>query len=285
MPLQPKSIKKDDPVEIAPDIWWVGAFDTGLQCNAYLVKGATFHALIDSGSRPHFPAVLMKILKIGISPRDIGALIYQHTDPDLCGNVVDFVNLIDSENLKVISDIRNLELISHYGLQVDMMSTQSLNHAIVLDNYKKLQFYNTPHCHNAGSFISFEESTSTLFSSDILGGYGIPLERFLCPNLEPVSENTIDSNGSTAAEKSSDFPNILKFHQEHFPSTSALEFALSLIERLPFKRIAPQHGAILPNRASANLLINLIKNSGKIGMEYFLENLDNKQTHHGMRFP
>jgi glyoxylase-like metal-dependent hydrolase (beta-lactamase superfamily II) len=274
---------KDEPIEIAPDVWWVGSFDENFQCNSYLVKGSTFHVLIDSGSRPQFPKVLLKILKIGIAPQDIGALIYQHPDPDLCGNIVDFVELIDNKNLKIISDEKNLPFIAHYAANADLMSTQSVNHNIVLDSRKRIQFYNTPHCHNGGSFISFEESTSTLFSSDIFGSYKVTRSHFLNPQYD--CESCRCEENAPITPENSDLWHLLSFHRDHFPSTPALMYALDIIERIPYARIAPQHGAILPSRVLVSKLIHRLRTSGEFGIERILNLQLRAKATKGMRFP
>lgn len=278
-----KSELKDEPIEIAPDIWWIGTFEEHLQCNSYLIKGSSFHTIIDSGSRPQFPKILMKILKIGIAPQSIGALTYSHIDPDVCGNIVDFVDLINSPTLRIISDENNLPFIAHYAPDAKLMSTQSLNHNIVLDNVKRIQFYNTPHCHNQGSIISFEESTATLFTSDILGNYKISRESFLSPKYD--HELTGATDDIEINEDNADIIHLIKFHRDVFPSTPALHYAFDIIERIPFAKIAPQHGAILMNRIIAEKAIRKIRNSGEIGIERILNPKHHVKYTKGMRFP
>ena len=60
-------------VKIADDVYWVGFYDkeSGLHCNPYLIIDNDEAVVIDGGSRPHFPVVMMKILQTGISPTSI----------------------------------------------------------------------------------------------------------------------------------------------------------------------------------------------------------------------
>ncbi len=225
----------------------------------------------------------MKILKIGVAPESIGALIYQHSDPDLCGNIVDFVDLINSPSLRIISDESNLPFIAHYAADAKLMSTQSLNHNIVMDNARRIQFYNTPHCHTSGNFISFEESTATLFTSDIFGNYNMSSESFLNPKYD--EELTGDADDLSIDENNADLIHLIKFHRELFPSTKALHFTFDIIERIPFARIAPQHGAILENRIIAEKVIRKLRASGEVGMERILNPKSFRKATKGMRFP
>jgi flavorubredoxin len=75
----------------------VGFYDgqSGLHCNPFLI--------INGSRRPDFPTVMMKILQTGISPEQILALVYQHYNPDLCGSLPSFEDIIGRKNLRVIS--------------------------------------------------------------------------------------------------------------------------------------------------------------------------------------
>ena len=78
-----------EPIEIAEGIYWVGFADnnSGLHCNPYLIVEGDEAVLMDGGSRGDFSTVMLKILRVGIDPKNINRLIYQHFDPDLCGNI------------------------------------------------------------------------------------------------------------------------------------------------------------------------------------------------------
>lgn len=104
------SIDYERPVEIADGVYWVGFFDkqTGLHCNPYLIVDGNEAIVIDGGSRPDFATVMMKILQTGISPNQIQGLVYQHYDPDLCGSLPNFEDMIKSEDLQIICPERNL---------------------------------------------------------------------------------------------------------------------------------------------------------------------------------
>jgi len=101
--IQPASY--DQPVKIAEEVYWVGYVDRkrNLHCNPYLVVDGNEAVLIDGGSRPEFSIVMLKILQTGIQPKNILRLIYQHYDPDLCGSLPNFEDIINSEELKIIS--------------------------------------------------------------------------------------------------------------------------------------------------------------------------------------
>lgn len=112
------NLNYDRPIKIADDIFWIGFYDveSGLHCNPYLIIDGDEAIVIDGGSRPDFPTVMMKILQTGISPSNIVALIYQHYDPDLCGSIPNFEDIIDRDDLKIITSKCSNRFIRHYSV-------------------------------------------------------------------------------------------------------------------------------------------------------------------------
>jgi flavorubredoxin len=106
----------DRPVEIGPGVFWIGFYDreSGLHCNHYLIVDGDEAVVIDGGSRPDFPVVMMKILQTGVTPSSIKALVYQRYDPDLCGSIPNFVDIVGNKDLVIISDKHNHMFIRHY---------------------------------------------------------------------------------------------------------------------------------------------------------------------------
>ena len=102
-------------VEIAEGIYWVGFHDvqSGLHCNPYLIVDHDEALVIDGGSRPDFATVMMKILQTGIAPKKIQALVYQHYDPDLCGSIPHFEDIIEIIAPQHGSVINDKETIRH----------------------------------------------------------------------------------------------------------------------------------------------------------------------------
>jgi hypothetical protein len=126
-------LKKDDidletSVEIADGIYWIGFYDeqAGLHCNPYLIVDNDEAIVIDGGSRPDFATVMMKILQTGITPNQIVALLYQHYDPDLCGSIPNFEDIIKRNDLKILSDSENLMFIRHYNVYPPLLGGHSL---------------------------------------------------------------------------------------------------------------------------------------------------------------
>ena len=116
------------PMEIAKGVYWVGFADSkvGLHCNPYLIVDGDEAVLIDSGSRDEFSTVMLKILRTGIDPGKIKRLIYQHFDPDLCGNIPHFEAVINNNDLKIISHKENNVFINYYSSKSPKLCIESL---------------------------------------------------------------------------------------------------------------------------------------------------------------
>lgn len=243
--MQPHQPDYDSAILIADGIYWVGFYDvqSGLHCNPYLIVDGSQAVVIDGGSRPDFPTVMMKILETGLSAASITALIYQHYDPDLCGSVTHFEDIIDRPDLKIISHKENNMFIRHYAISSRLVSHDAMNSEFVFSSGRKLQFFNTPYSHSAGSFVTFDTQTGVLFTSDLFGSYGANWNLFL--SMNPECSACSDMDRCSRGESYCPIPDILRFHQQIMTSEKALRHALDVIGRIPARMVAPQHGSIL----------------------------------------
>ena len=175
------NLNYDRPIKIAEDIFWVGFYDVeaGLHCNPYLIVDGGEAIVIDGGSRPDFSTVMMKILQTGISPSNIVALLYQHYDPDLCGSIPNFEDIINRNDLKIVTDKSNNMFTRHYSLTSSLLSFEECDFVFEFSSGRKLEFIKTPYAHSAGSSVTFDSKTGVLFTSDLFGSYSVEWELFL----------------------------------------------------------------------------------------------------------
>jgi flavorubredoxin len=166
---EPTHTEYERAIEIADGIYWIGFNDpqSGLHCNPYLVIDNDEAVVIDGGSRPDFATVMMKILQTGIGPHQIQALIYQHYDPDLCGSIPNFEDIIRRKDLKILSDSENLMFIRHYSASSRLVPLSKLKFQYEFSSGRRLQFIKTPYSHSAGSFVTFDSKTNVLSKDDI----------------------------------------------------------------------------------------------------------------------
>ncbi len=262
------------PVEIAKGIYWIGHFDAnvGLQCNPYLIVEGDEAIVIDGGSRSDFSFVMLKILQTGINPNNINRLIYQHYDPDLCGSIPHFESMIHNEDLKIMSHHENNIFIKYYSTVKPKLCIEELGFSYTFKTGRRLKFIRTPYAHSAGSFMTYDENTRTLFTSDLFGSYDHIWELYIdlknqCGYCE--IHDTCPEDSSPCA-----LNGIRSFHRRVMPSTAALEYALNLIKEINPILIAPQHGSVIRGEAWIGFVLKQLDQVKQVGIEWFLEEGD-----------
>ena len=268
--------KKDDidletSVEIADGIYWIGFFDeqAGLHCNPYLIIDNDEAVVIDGGSRPDFATVMMKILQTGIAPNQIIALLYQHYDPDLCGSIPNFEDIIKRNDLKIISDSSNLMFIRHYSVATRLLPTSKINNQFRFSSGRTLQFFKTPYAHSGGSIVTFDETSGILFTSDLFGSLGLEWELFL--KLRPECMDCVNLKECPSKRTRCPINDILNFHKTVMPSCKALRYSLEQILDIPFTTIAPQHGSIIDNKEIMRYVFESLATLKGVGIDGIIE--------------
>jgi len=258
-------------VEIAEGIYWVGFYDekAGLHCNPYLIVDGDEAVLIDSGSRNDFSTVMLKIMRTGTDPRNIKRLIYQHYDPDLCGNIPHMEALIGREDLKILSHKENNIFINYYSAKSTKDCIENLGFEYKFKSGRKLRFIRTPYSHSSGSFVTYDTKTKVLFSSDLFGSYDTDWSLYAsildkCASCEP-KEICGDTN------KACPIIGVWDFHRRVMTSTKALRYALGRIAELDISMIAPQHGSVFQTPGACKTIIDRLKTFSGVGIDHFLE--------------
>ncbi len=212
------------PIEIANKIYWVGMYleNDPFQCHPYFIENGNESVLIDPGSMLEFEAVVRKINTIS-SMSSIKYIILHHQDPDLAAAVPQMEELINRDDLLVVTHSRMVPLVKHYMITSDYYEIDKEEFKLHAGDLH-LQFVTTPYCHSPGAFVSYEPVTKTLFSGDIFGGIEKSWEFYA---------------------KDDYFEKAKQFHAEYMPSKDIFNYALSKIEVLDIDLIAPQHGSII----------------------------------------
>lgn len=212
------------PIQIAEDVYWVGIYleNDVFQCHPYMILNGDESILIDPGSKLEMKALIRKIASL-TSLKNIKYIILHHQDPDLCAAVPTIERLIKRDDLLIVTHSRMSVLIKHYGIKAKYYNVDH-NDFVLKTRDRILRFYTTPYCHSPGAFVTYDERTKVLFSSDIFGG------------LEESWSFYADDNY---------YSHIEGFHMAYMPSRDILNYALRKIEELDLELIAPQHGSII----------------------------------------
>ncbi|MBF0370163.1 MAG: MBL fold metallo-hydrolase [Magnetococcales bacterium] len=263
------------PIELAPGVYWVGYSDTfaGLNCNPYLIVDNGEAVLIDGGSRPDFSTVMRKILQTGISPENIHTLIYQHFDPDLCGSIPNFVDIIGRDDLKIISKKENNPFIRHYSDATTPLCIDTLGRELVFGSGRKLRFIPTPYAHSPGSFMTLDERSGTLFTSDLLGSINLGANWQLVQQTHEMCrhcEEPYPSNPTEKCERAEQlciWSGLFSFHRTVMPSNAALRHAIAQIRAANPTMVAPQHGSAFDQKSDIEKILNRLERLEEVGID------------------
>ena len=264
-----RSRKYDRPVQIAEGVFWVGSRDesANLFCNPYLIIEGGQAVLIDSGSRSDFAVVMMKILQAEIDPAQIVALIYQHYDPDLCGSMPNFIDICDNPGLRLFSETSNKLFLSYYihRDRYDLIHSINENDFRFTFNNRSLRFIPTPYAHNPGSFVTYDEKTRTLFTSDLFGSFSTEWDLFI--ELSEECYTCKDYHNCPNRRPHCPFPDMLAFHKNVMPCEKALSHAMRKIKELDMDMVAPQHGSVLNRKRDILFIADTLSSLKGVGID------------------
>ena len=259
----------DRPLPIAEGVFWVGFNDVRrqLHCNPYLIVEDDRAVLIDGGSRSDFATVMTKILQTGVDPRRIEALVYQHYDPDLCGSMANLIDICDNPDLRIYTERHNEAFLACYLPESERRRIHLLDE---LDGgyrlgERLLTFVPTPYAHAAGSFVTYDEATRTVFSSDLFGSFSPQWDLFL--ELDDACITCTDYDACPQHKPHCPVPGIHDFHRHVMPSTKALRRAMDVIGALDIEIIAPQHGSVIRGERDVRFLIESLASLPAVGID------------------
>jgi diguanylate cyclase (GGDEF)-like protein len=219
-------MKFNKPIEIAPDIYWVGYVipNDPFQCHVYLIKNGENSILIDPGSMITFPVVFEKIKSL-VDLKDIKYVIMHHQDPDIVGCYSTLERMMPEAKRYIVTHWRTEMLLKHYMWKTPFYLVNEHNWKLKAGN-RELEFVFTPYAHFAGAFCTYDKKSGILFSSDLFGGLTEKFQLF-------------------AEDADSYFEAAKPFHKHYIPSREILHHALNQIEKKHPFMIAPQHGSII----------------------------------------
>ncbi len=219
-------LERDQPIEIAPRLWWVGHYLEGdpFQCHTYLLEQGDQSVLFDPGSALTVAQTLRKIEKV-VPFEHIRYFVCHHQDPDITGAMPHLDRLITRDDALLVTHWRARVLLRHLGLdRLTFWNVEEHDWTLQLDD-RTLKFVFTPYAHFPGAFVTFDPSSGTLLSSDLFGGFTEGFQLY--------------------AQDESYFESMRPFHEHYIPSREVMHHVLNSLDVLPIRQIAPQHGSII----------------------------------------
>ncbi len=227
-----QNVLRSSPSKLADGIYFIGENTeiNKLNDNPYLIIEHEEAVLIDPGSVLDFKSVFKNITSL-ISLDAIKLIVVHHQDPDLCSSIP----LLNKAGLKVPIALhwRTSIVVKHYGIENEFYCVNENKWTWEFSSGRKIRFIFAPYCHFAGSIMTYDEKTKTLFSGDLFG------------SLKPPKYMYADEKYITG---------MIAFHEHYMPSKDILQPVMDLLLNMNIERIAPQHGCIIKDNIEKYIL-------------------------------
>jgi flavorubredoxin len=175
-----------DPMEIAENIYWVGAIDwnirdfhgystkQGTTYNAFLVMDDKI-ALIDTVKREFSDDLIDRVSQL-VDPRKIDYVISNHTEMDHSGGLARVMHRIGEDKPLYCSKMGHKNLSKHYPQKWNYKAVE--NGETLSLGKRTLTFMETRMLHWPDSMFTYVNEEKILFSSDAFGQHYAGPERF-----------------------------------------------------------------------------------------------------------
>lgn len=223
------------PVEIKPNIYWIGGIDWDLRYfHGYLTpRGTTYNAylivddkiaLVDTVKHYLFDEMLERI-KVIVDPAKIDYLVVNHVEMDHSGSVPKLMEVAPRARI-VTSSKGKSGLERHYKKDWEYIVVKSGDELSL--GSRTFKFVQTPMVHWPDSMVSYIPEEKLLLPNDAFGQHIASAERF-------DDELGWDIVHEEAAKY---YANIV------LPYGDQVKKALAVIGQLPVEMIGPSHGVI-----------------------------------------
>jgi flavorubredoxin len=225
-------------VPVIEDIFWVGVNDRktdlfealwplphGISYNAYLIRDEKT-ALVDAVKKNYSDEFAEDLRALLGNGQKIDYLIINHIEPDHSGAIDSLLSRYP--DLCVVGNEKTLHLLKEfYRFPVKTLLVKD-RETLSLGKHT-LEFFVTPMVHWPETMMTYDQTSKTLFSGDVFGGFG---------TLENGIFDDEVNLGFFAEETRRYFSNVLAKYSVPFQK------ALSKIEKLETNAIAPAHGPV-----------------------------------------
>ena len=223
--------------EIATDIFRISTYapEFNLQFNQFLVKDDQ-PLMFETGMKQMFPIVREAVSKV-IDPSSLRYVSFSHFEPDECGSLNEWLTIAPQAEA-VCSVVGAMVFVNDAAVRPARGLEQN---AIIETGKYRFRFKSTPHLpHGWDAGVLFEETTRTLFSSDLLGHAG---------DVSPTTDSDIVGRFQEATKTFQEGP--LANYMPYTPHTEAqIRDLASLRPRI----CAPMHGSAFVGNGEKALL-------------------------------
>ena len=227
----------DEPVALAPGVFWIGALDpqlrvfdvilktaNGTTYNAYCVRGDAGVAVIDTVKAEYADTFFERLEQVARYD-EITVIVLNHLEPDHTGALPELMRR--APNARLYISVKAQTMLKGLLKSEDLAYTPVDSGDTVDLGGRTLTFLNTPFLHWPDTQCTYLNEEAVLFSGDVFGCH-------FCDNR-------------LFNDRVGDFRFSFEYYYQHImrPFREHVRHGLDLIEPLELKLIAPAHGPIL----------------------------------------
>lgn len=227
----------EEPIEIAPNIFFIGVFDpnirtfdiimktaNGSSYNAYLIKTNEGVVILD-GVKLEFQDIFFQKVEKLCTYNEIKYVISHHLEPDHAGSIPELIRRAPQAKVLISPQATAMLKAITHNENIDF-ETVWTNKSLKMGD-KTIKFLTTPYLHWPETMSSYVQENKLLFSGDVFGSHYH--DRRLFNDLV------------------GDFHYSFKYYYDHImrPFKSYVLNAIKLYDKLEIDLIATLHGPIL----------------------------------------
>jgi len=208
-----------------------------VQANQHLVIDGDEAMLLDPGGHKVYTNLLSQ-MSLQMTPAKLKYIFLSHQDPDILAATNGWLMITDAT--AYLSSLW-MRFIPHFGIddyvikRIEAIPDEGMNLEL---NGKELKLIPAHFLHSAGNFQVYDTTAKILYSGDLGASLGQDYNRV---------ENFADH-----------VQYMEDFHKRYIPSAKALKIWVKIARKLDIEIIAPQHGAVFPNRALVEKFIDWV---------------------------
>jgi len=172
-------------IQVTENIWWVGAIDWGLRdfhgfdtprgttYSAYLVRGETGTALIDTTKKAYVPELLARVSSV-MDPAEVTHIVVNHVEPDHNGGLPEVMAAMP--RARVVASKGGVNGVADYH---DGLAIEAVGPTDVIDlGGRTLSFLPLPMVHWPDSMFTYCPEERVLMPNDAFGQHVASDERW-----------------------------------------------------------------------------------------------------------
>ena len=198
-----------------------------VQANQHIIVDNKLAAVLDPGGHKVYTKLYSELATL-FPINNLKHIFFSHQDPDIIAAANGWLMMSDAE--AHLSGLW-MRFITHFGVDrmvVDRIKPIPDDGGVIELGESKLVFVPAHYIHSAGNFQVYDPVAKILYSGDLGASLGQPY------NMVEDFDRHIQY--------------MEAFHKRYMPNTKALKIWAQMARSLDIDIIAPQHGAVFPNK-------------------------------------